>query len=282
MALSSILSIGLHLTIFLFFYYGLPFSKIKDRKETTIPLIFEEDLEVSNKTNLKKNEKIIKPQKKKQINNTIKNSPKPKPKPKKIISEKIDKNFEKLPLKPIVKPKKRIKKSVEKNIDKKPLKRPGEKIKINNRSSSSQAILRNLAEANLINNKKDIKNKKDIVNQIKESLKYQNLNETLEKKATATEIAILRNHVRQCWNAPYSANELNKIINLKIFTNPDGSVVNVEILDAAFYKKDPIYRAAADSARRAVKDCSPLPLPKNKYDLFKIFTFNFDTSFINR
>ena len=49
MALSSILSLGLHLTIFLFFYYGLPFSKINDRKETTIPLIFEEELEVSNK-----------------------------------------------------------------------------------------------------------------------------------------------------------------------------------------------------------------------------------------
>ena len=88
MALSSILSIGLHLTIFLFFYYGLPFSKIKDRKETTIPLIFEEELEVSNKTNLKKNEKLVKSQKKKEINNTIKNSPKPKPK--KLISEKIN------------------------------------------------------------------------------------------------------------------------------------------------------------------------------------------------
>ena len=275
MALSSILSIGLHLTIFLFFYYGLPFSKIKDRKETTIPLIFEEELEVSNKTNLKKNEKLVKSQKKKQIKNTIKNSPKPKPK--KLISEKIDKNTEKLPLKPIIKPKQKIKKTVEKNIDKKPFKRPTNKIKRKNRSSSSQAILRNLAEANVINQKKDI------VNQIKESLKNQNqnLNVTEEKKATATEIDILRNHVRQCWNAPYAANELNKIINLKIFTNPDGSVVNVQIIDVAFYKKDPVYRAAADSARRAVKDCSPLPLPKNKYDLFKIFTFNFDTSFIN-
>ena len=275
MALSSILSIGLHLTIFLFFYYGLPFSKIKDRKETTIPLIFEEELEVSNKTNLKKNEKLVKSQKKKQINNTIKNSPKPKPK--KLISEKIDKNTEKLPLKPIIKPKQKIKKTVEKNIDKKPFKRPTNKIKRKNRSSSSQAILRNLAEANEINQKKDI------VNQIKESLKNQNqnLNVTEEQKATATEIDILRNHVRQCWNAPYAANELNKIINLKIFTNPDGSVVNVQIIDVAFYKKDPVYRAAADSARRAVKDCSPLPLPKNKYDLFKIFTFNFDTSFIN-
>ncbi|GIR62263.1 MAG: hypothetical protein CM15mP67_03660 [Alphaproteobacteria bacterium] len=275
MALSSILSIGLHLTIFLFFYYGLPFSKINDRKETTIPLIFEEELEVSNKTNQKKNEKLVKSQKKKQINNTIKNSPKPKPK--KLISEKIDKNTEKLPLKPIIKPKQKIKKTVEKNIDKKPFKRPTNKIKRKNRSSSSQAILRNLAEANEINQKKDI------VNQIKESLKNQNqnLNVTEEKKATATEIDILRNHVRQCWNAPYAANELNKIINLKIFTNPDGSVVNVQIIDVAFYKKDPVYRAAADSARRAVKDCSPLPLPKNKYDLFKIFTFNFDTSFIN-
>ena len=275
MALSSILSLGLHLTIFLLFYYGLPFSKINDRKETTIPLIFEEEVEVSNKTNLKKNEKLVKSQKKKQINNKIKNSPKPKPK--KLISEKIDKNTEKLPLKPIIKPKQKIKKTVEKNIDKKPFKRPANKIKRKNRSSSSQAILRNLAEANEINQKKDI------VNQIKESLKNQNqnLNVTEEKKATATEIDILRNHVRQCWNAPYAANELNKIINLKIFTNPDGSVVNVQIIDVAFYKKDPVYRAAADSARRAVKDCSPLPLPKNKYDLFKIFTFNFDTSFIN-
>ena len=276
MALSSILSLGLHLTIFLFFYYGLPFSKINDRKETTIPLIFEEELEVSNKTNLKKKEKLVKSQKKKKINNTIKNSPKPKPK--KLISEKIDKNTEKLPLKPIIKPKQKIKKTVEKNIDKKPFKRPANKIKRKNRSSSSQAILRNLAEANVINQKKDI------VNQIKESLKNQNqnLNVTEEKKVTATEIDILRNHVRQCWNAPYAANELNKIINLKIFTNPDGSVVNVEIIDVVFYKKDPVYRAAADSARRAVKDCSPLPLPKDKYDLFKIFTFNFDTSFINR
>ena len=275
MALSSILSLGLHLTIFLLFYYGLPFSKINDRKETTIPLIFEEEVEVSNKTNLKKNEKLVKSQKKKQINNKIKNSPKPKPQ--KLISEKIDKNTEKLPLKPIIKPKQKIKKTVEKNIDKKPFKRPVNKIKRKNRSSSSQAILRNLAEANEINQKKDI------VNQIKESLKNQNqnLNVTEEKKATATEIDILRNHVRQCWNAPYAANELNKIINLKIFTNPDGSVVNVQIIDLAFYKKDPVYRAAADSARRAVKDCSPLPLPKNKYDLFKIFTFNFDTSFIN-
>ena len=76
MALSSILSLGLHLTIFLFFYYELPFAKINDRKETTIPLIFEEELDVSNKTNQKKNEKLVKPHKTKQTNKTVKNPPK--------------------------------------------------------------------------------------------------------------------------------------------------------------------------------------------------------------
>ena len=111
MALSSILSIGLHLTIFLFFYYGLPFSKIKDRKETTIPLIFEEELQVSNKTNLQKYEKLDKPEKKKQINTTIENSPKPKPK--KLILEKKDKNTEKL-----LKDKSYLKKTIKKGTEK--------------------------------------------------------------------------------------------------------------------------------------------------------------------
>ena len=65
MALSSILSIGLHLIIFLFVYYGLPFSKIKDRKESTIPLILNEEIKVSNKTNLKKINQTVTAQKKK-------------------------------------------------------------------------------------------------------------------------------------------------------------------------------------------------------------------------
>ena len=277
MALSSILSIGFHLIIFWFFYYGFPFSKIKDRKESTIPLIINEEIKVSDKTNLKKNTKSIKTQKNKQIKRIIKNSPKPKPQ--KISTKSIDKDIEKIITKPVIKPKKKIEKIVKKNINKTPSKRPIKKIVTKNRSISSKAILRNLAEADVINKKRD---KSKIMNQIKETLKNQNQNKAQkEKKATASELDILRYHVAQCWNVPYSANQMNKIIKLKIFTNPDGSVVNVKILDVASYKKDPVYRAAADSARRAVKDCSPLPLPRNKYDLFKVFTYNFDASFIN-
>ena len=37
------------------------------------------------------------------------------------------------------------------------------------------------------------------------------------------------------------------------------------------YEKDKFYRAAADAARRAVLDSSPLPLPKGKEKKFQNF-----------
>ncbi len=52
---------------------------------------------------------------------------------------------------------------------------------------------------------------------------------------------------------------------IKIKSNSDGSVVIVEIMDTSLYLSDPKYRAVAYSARHAVRDCSTLPLPANKY-----------------
>jgi hypothetical protein len=72
------------------------------------------------------------------------------------------------------------------------------------------------------------------------------------------------------------------IIPLKISTNMDGSINSVEIVDNSLYAKDTYYRSTADSARRAVLDCSPLPLPKNKAALFKSFTLDFDPSSLFR
>ena len=124
----------------------------------------------------------------------------------------------------------------------------------------------------------------DLLNEFKKS----NLNKIKPKKKknkskqlTSSEINILRRHVSNCWNVPYSGNDLKDLIKVKISANPDGSVINVEIMNIDLYKRDPIYRAVADSARNAVKECSPLPLPKDKYEAWKTFVFNFDTSFIN-
>jgi hypothetical protein len=49
-------------------------------------------------------------------------------------------------------------------------------------------------------------------------------------------------------------------------------------MDKGRMTNDLSYRTAAESARRAVLDprCSPLPIPQDKYEMFKEFIFNFD------
>ena len=49
-------------------------------------------------------------------------------------------------------------------------------------------------------------------------------------------------------------------------------------VDGARMNSDPFFRAAAESALRALShpDCIPLKLPVGKYEVWKSFTFNFD------
>ena len=41
---------------------------------------------------------------------------------------------------------------------------------------------------------------------------------------------------------------------------------------------DPFYRTAAESARRAVRVCEPLPVPPKKYDIWRDIYLTFDPS----
>ena len=58
--------------------------------------------------------------------------------------------------------------------------------------------------------------------------------------------------------------------------NPDRSVRDARIINQLRYNTDSFYRAAADSAMRAIFKCSPLDLPPKKYDLWKTITVTFD------
>ena len=95
-----------------------------------------------------------------------------------------------------------------------------------------------------------------------------------------TDIDRLKNHIGKCWNMSIGASEVKTIIPLKISANTDGTINSVEIVDTSFYRQDTFYRATADSARRAVLDCSPIPIPKNKSIFFRNFILDFDPSFI--
>jgi hypothetical protein len=63
----------------------------------------------------------------------------------------------------------------------------------------------------------------------------------------------------------------------RVAMNADGTVSGAELLNDR--SDDPFFRAAADSARRALLNANchgPLKLPPDKYDLWQTFTITFD------
>ncbi len=68
------------------------------------------------------------------------------------------------------------------------------------------------------------------------------------------------------------------MIDVHVEVNPDGTVSSVRLENTARYNSDPFFRAAADSAVRAIKNpqCSPLKLPPDKYEQWKTMTLTFN------
>ena len=65
---------------------------------------------------------------------------------------------------------------------------------------------------------------------------------------------------------------------LNIVMGPDGGIQTVAPIDAARMSSDPVFRAFAESAVRAVRACSPLKLPPESYQVWRNIIFNFDPS----
>ena len=98
-----------------------------------------------------------------------------------------------------------------------------------------------------------------------------------------SELDRLRNHIAAQWNPPPAAAGADRLkVDIFVKLKPDGTVTEASIVEKARYQKDGTYRAAANAALRAVLDASPLPLPREKYELWKEFIFGFDPRFISR
>jgi outer membrane biosynthesis protein TonB len=94
-----------------------------------------------------------------------------------------------------------------------------------------------------------------------------------------SEIDAIRRHIEGCWNVPAGARDAESlIVELRVAMNSDGNVRSVEILDSAGRMGDSFYRTAAESARRAVLQCQPLPVPPKKYDVWREIYLTFDPS----
>ena len=94
---------------------------------------------------------------------------------------------------------------------------------------------------------------------------------------SSSEIDRIRQHVQKYWNFPVGAPDPESlIVDLRVYLNPDGSVLNVEIMDRTRFSRDQYFRAAAESAVRAVKQASPLPIPQKKYNELRQIVLGFD------
>ena len=288
---STFISIGLHVFFIILAYYGLPSLKIKEPIESPIDIV--EDTPISSKTSLKLGEtkvKEVKEIKKVIKKEKVKKSPPPPPVPSKKMVEKKNAELKKkkeireiaelIKKKPKLK-KKKVKKVLPPKVEKKP-----EKIKNKQKENLAKGILNTLTKPK----KKDENSKKvekeynntEILKKIKKIAGNSNRQvQQTEIKLSVTDINKIQNHVTKYWNVSYAASEVKMVITLKISTNVDGSIKSVKIYDKNLYQKDKFYRATADTARRAVLDSSPLPLPKGKEKKFENFLFDFDTSFIS-
>ena len=293
MVKSTFISIGLHVFFILVAYYGLPSFKVKEPIEQPIDIV--EDTLVGAKTVLKlgnPNKEAKKIKKDIVQEDKVKKTPPPPPPlpSKKIIDKKNIELKKKKKLKEIAelikkKPKSKIEKNKKVSVPK--VKTKPKEIKKKQNKILAKGILKTLTKPQPITNKNKINksqnNNKNVLNKLKQIVGNTSKRSLeTEAKLTQTEIDKLRNYISKCWDTSIGASEVKIIIPLKISANMDGSVNSVEIDDQSRYVKDTFYRATADSARRAVLDCSPLPLPKNKASQFKSFFFDFDTSFIYR
>ena len=101
------------------------------------------------------------------------------------------------------------------------------------------------------------------------------------QKMGINELDRLRNHIAGCWQPPVAAPGAEGLkVDILVQLERDGSVREASIQDARRYRSDRFFKVAADAALRAVLECSPLPLPAEKFDLWKEFIFGFDPRFI--
>jgi hypothetical protein len=93
---------------------------------------------------------------------------------------------------------------------------------------------------------------------------------------TASEVEGVRAKIRPCWNSFGGAKDA-PIVSLVVQMDQAGTPTDVQFKDPG-RMGDPAYRAAAESARRALMNprCQPWPLSPEKYTSWRTITFNFD------
>lgn len=88
----------------------------------------------------------------------------------------------------------------------------------------------------------------------------------------------ISNKIAQCWSPQVGAPRSQElVVDFDLLLNQDGSVASANSDD--LQSNDPYTRAAASAARRAIYECAPYTLPRDRYSQWhEINPFHFDPS----
>jgi hypothetical protein len=106
----------------------------------------------------------------------------------------------------------------------------------------------------------------------------QNAPSNADRPLSVSELDAIRQQISGCWLVPAGAkNAEDLIVEVRVRMRPDRTVAGTEVLDPS-KMTDPFFRAAAESAIRALRNpnCSPLNLPADKYETWKSFIITFN------
>jgi hypothetical protein len=96
---------------------------------------------------------------------------------------------------------------------------------------------------------------------------------------TMSEIESVRRQIERCWNLPAGAKDAGDLtVSIRVEMNIDGTPRTAVVTDQGRMRVDPFYRAAAESAVRAVLNprCHPFTLPREKFARWKTMTLVFN------
>jgi hypothetical protein len=279
--LGTIISLAIHLALFLLVIFGLPSIKKDAFKEHAITV---DVLPITNKTNIKPQEQKVKNTEK--IKEQI--EPKKPEKPKEIPVEEIKPKEEEAKPKEEEKPKPKEEEKPKPKEEEKP--KPKEDKKKSNNKKENKPKKKNIDSSKT---KKKVSNENDLnLDKLLKDIELDEKNQENENQNEAkgeyderlplsiSELDALNNYFINCWNPAIGVKDAgNLAVPLLISYNKDRSVNSIKIIEQGKYSSEPSYRIATDRAIQAVEKCSPVPegiFSGDKYNTWKEIEYNFD------
>jgi len=97
---------------------------------------------------------------------------------------------------------------------------------------------------------------------------------------TITLTQLMKREVEACWSFPAGAVQPESLdVYIIVYLRADGTLAQPPQIENESRMSEPYFRAAAESAIRAINQCQPYQLPQDQYDVWKQgFRLNFDPS----